>query len=135
MLHDKQYTEVKRNYTLVHFILIPIFKIIRYVLLLLIFLEDIDLTFAQTNLLLKLQENMFFYRLSRMGSYVGRNRESESHQCACAIIRDEISTSVICRSCPTVVMLGLPALGRSKMVPVTLLHCCRLMIIRNSFVQ
>jgi len=52
--------KVKRNYTLVHFILIPIFKIIRYVLLLLIFLEDIDLTFAKTNLLLKLQENMFF---------------------------------------------------------------------------
>ena len=48
----------KRNYTLLDLIVLLIFKIIQYELLLSKCLEDIDLTFAKTILLLKLTENI-----------------------------------------------------------------------------
>ena len=44
--------------------------------------------------------------------------------------RRRLCLNVIWRSCQTVVTLGLTALGRSKMVPVTLQRCFSLIIVR-----
>jgi len=59
----------KRNYTLLHLIVLLIFKIIQYERVVPKCLEDIDLTFAKTILLLKLPENISLYAKS----YMGRN--------------------------------------------------------------
>ena len=56
----------KRNYTRLHLIVLLIFKIIQYERFVQKCLEDIDLTFAKTILLLKLPENISLYAKSYM---------------------------------------------------------------------